>query len=131
MELKSPRPTLPTRDPQWFWAQVSIDFMSPLQPNNELKAYCAHCRHDAGGLHSICICIISMSIWMSILNFSISQKPWHMLKFFQHPVHAAGTLQAHCSKIHQLLQFFLSGFTFFGYARTKEKPVSESSFRVR
>ena len=33
---------------------------------------------------------------MSIPNFSISQTQWDVLDLFDHPMKAAGALQAHC-----------------------------------
>ena len=50
----------------------------------------------AGQLHTLCICILSMSIWMSIIYFSISETQWHVLEFFKHPLQATGALQANC-----------------------------------
>ena len=38
-----------------------------------------------------------MSIWMLIINFSISQMQWDGLELSNHPVQASGALQAHCS----------------------------------
>ena len=67
----------------------SAPMLSQYISRRKLQAWC---RHAVGQLNTLCICILSMSIWMSINDFSISQTQWDMLEFFHHPVQAAGAL---------------------------------------
>ena len=75
---------------QWYVLEV---FKHPVHSAGMLQE---HCRHAAVWVCALCICVISMSIWMSILPFLSSQTQWYVLEVFKHPVHSAGMLQEHC-----------------------------------